>query len=137
MPVTKSTVNVANMTHVFSGTMPVDAGMIGVIKKSYLETFGDLRDNDYYHSMEIPAGKIRLTVKGCWKGSPSAEFVSDGSEYVIGDPCYPVSDKCGVWEKFLGDTDYCEKLPPDVGVVISTGGDGEFFIEVEHSNENS
>jgi hypothetical protein len=122
-----------NMTHVFSGTMSVDAGMIGVIKKSYLETFGALRDNSRYHVMNLPVGKIRVAVKKCWKGSPSAEFVSDGSEYVIGDPCYSVSAEHAVWKKFLEDTDYCENLPPDVGVVINTGGDGAFFIEVEYS----
>ena len=130
------------MTNIrFNQRMSVDAGMIGFIKRSFLEKYGPLRESGAYSFLTVPKGvqEIVVTVNDCHNGTVVGglkNIFTEDTEFVVGDPCYAVCYEDRGWERFLEDTKYGDAIPNSDGISLNTGGDGGFEVIVQIRSDN-
>jgi hypothetical protein len=116
----------------------VDAGNISVMDLAYIHSHGGMYGPtaaECCKVIDLKPGTYKVTIKidDCWDGAIDESFeLTTKGRVVIGDACYlfsygePSNDH---WPEFLELTDYLRLSNDNVGF-FSTGGDGEFLVEV-------
>jgi len=116
--------------HFIAKDICVDAGLIMIFDKDYINQYGFREDNsiDGGKEMNIDPGTWRCywdieeTYNGPVDGHGILE-VTSGKVLII-DPCYVLED----WDKWLKDTD-CGCIVPDGTLILdSMGGDGTYEV---------
>ena len=117
---------------IYSETLKLgaDAGNISALDFGFMEKYGGIEsDNNEYIDLKNGMYTVSLRIRESWLGDIGAEGIIEitGGKIAIGDACYNF-DKG--WDKFLDDTDYLKQYGKG-GVILDTGGDGGFDVEVE------
>jgi len=114
----------------------VDAGMIMIVDRSYLE---NLFNSEYIFPnpdaklIKIKSGKYEVTwiIKDTWNGPITGEFTIEvtSGQIFISDPCYLVPEE--KWSNFLEDIGCGNIVPQNTEIISSMGGDGCYDINLD------